>query len=145
MPRPNGYLLDTNLLVALVRNNDLGKYLDKTYNLTSGVFAFHISVIVLGETTALALKLGWNAAKQSLLNTILGLFTPLDIFDSNVIQSYAEIDAGSEAVGIKMGKNDIWIAATAKRNDLTLLTTDKDFDHLHSKHIELTWVDPASR
>jgi tRNA(fMet)-specific endonuclease VapC len=145
MPRPNGYLLDTNVLVALVRNNDLGKYLDKTYHLTSGLFAFYISVVVLGETTALALKLGWNAAKQGVLNTILGLFTPLDIFDPDVIQAYAEIDAHSAATGINMGKNDLWIAATAKRNDLTLLTTDKDFDHLHPTHIDLTWVNPTSK
>jgi tRNA(fMet)-specific endonuclease VapC len=145
MPRPNGYLLDSNLVIALVRNNDLGKFLDRTYQLTSGSFAFFTSVVVLGETTALAVKLGWNAAKQGTLSTILGLFTTLDIFDTDVIQAYAEIDAYSEAIGIKMGKNDLWIAATAKRHDLTLLTTDKDFDHLHPKHIDLIWVDPASK
>jgi tRNA(fMet)-specific endonuclease VapC len=29
-----------------------------------------------------------------------------------------------------MGKNDIWIAATARVLGATLLTTDKDFNHL---------------
>lgn len=145
MPRPNGYLLDTNVVIAPTRNNDLGKYLDRTYQLTSGVFGIYTSVVVLAETTALALKLGWNSMKQGTLSTILGFFTPLDIFDSDVIQAYAEIDAYSDATGIRMGKNDLWIAATAKRNDLTLLTTDKDYDHLHPTHIDLTWVNPTSK
>jgi tRNA(fMet)-specific endonuclease VapC len=29
-----------------------------------------------------------------------------------------------------MGKNDLWIAATAHVYEATLLTTDNDFDHL---------------
>ena len=29
-----------------------------------------------------------------------------------------------------MGKNDVWIAATAHVNGAILLTTDNDFDHL---------------
>jgi tRNA(fMet)-specific endonuclease VapC len=145
MPRPNGYLLDTNVVIALTRNNDLGKYLDRTYQLTSGVFDIYTSVVVLGETAALALKLGWNTTKQGTLSTILGFFTHLDIFDPDVIHAYAEIDAYSAANGIKMGKNDLWIAATAKRNDLTLLSTDKDFDHLYPTHIDLIWIDPTSK
>jgi len=30
-----------------------------------------------------------------------------------------------------MGKNDLWIASLAAMLNLTLLTTDADFDHLH--------------
>ena len=44
MARPNGYLLDTNIVISLVRNNDLGKYLDRTYQLTSGTLPFYISL-----------------------------------------------------------------------------------------------------
>jgi len=65
MPRPNGYLLDTNVLVALVRNNDLGKYLDRTYQLTAGIHAFYVSIVVLGEVRALAQKLGGQAGSLS--------------------------------------------------------------------------------
>jgi len=40
-----------------------------------------------------------------------------------------------------MGKNDIWIAATASVYGLTLLTTDKDFDHLNEVHVNLEYID----
>jgi hypothetical protein len=30
-PQAGGYLLDTNILVALARGNDLGRYLNGTY------------------------------------------------------------------------------------------------------------------
>jgi len=35
-----------------------------------------------------------------------------------------------------MGKNDLWIAATAHVVDATILTTDKDFDHLASEFLK---------
>ncbi len=145
MPRPNGYLLDTNIVVALVRNNALGKYLDRTYRLTAASFDFHLSVVTLAEARALALKFGWDSAKQASLTNILALFTPLGLFYQNVIDAYAEIDADSEAKGYKMGKNDLWIAATARVHDLTILTTDHDFDHLHGIWVDREWVGPASK
>jgi predicted nucleic acid-binding protein len=36
-----------------------------------------------------------------------------------------------------MGKNDLWIAATAHAMDAMLLTTDGDFDHLHNVFFEV--------
>jgi tRNA(fMet)-specific endonuclease VapC len=44
-----------------------------------------------------------------------------------------------------MGKNDVWIAATAKATDVVLLTTDKDFDHLHDVLITRIWIDPDAK
>lgn len=36
-----------------------------------------------------------------------------------------------------MGKNDLWIAATAALLGLKLVTTDHDFDHLHDVFFEV--------
>lgn len=36
-----------------------------------------------------------------------------------------------------MGKNDLWIAATAHALNAALLTTDGDFEHLHQVYFEL--------
>ncbi|MGL4512267.1 MAG: PIN domain-containing protein [Lacipirellulaceae bacterium] len=52
------------------------------------------------------------------------------------MRHYATIDVFSRSVGRRMGKNDAWIAATAAATNSILLTTDADFDHLHS-HIQL--------
>jgi predicted nucleic acid-binding protein len=38
---------------------------------------------------------------------------------------------------IIMGKNDIWIAATAKVADATLLSIDNDFNHLNKTFIKV--------
>jgi predicted nucleic acid-binding protein len=45
-----------------------------------------------------------------------------------------------------MGKNDLWIAALARTYDMTILTTDTDFDHLHTGGIlDRILVDLASK
>ena len=42
-----------------------------------------------------------------------------------------------------MSKNDLWIAATAYVTNATLVTTDKDFDHLN-EFIKVTYLDPLT-
>jgi tRNA(fMet)-specific endonuclease VapC len=73
-------------------------------------------------------------------------FVITDINIESIIRQYAEIDAYSQGtltgkpLGISarnMGKNDLWIAATASALDLTLLTTDKDFEHLNGVFLDL--------
>ena len=44
-----------------------------------------------------------------------------------------------------MGKNDVWIAATALFAGLPLLTTDKDFRFLDNNPIRVMWVDPTNQ
>ena len=41
-----------------------------------------------------------------------------------------------------MGKNDVWIAATAAVTGATLLTTDRDFDRLTPQFLTRVWIDP---
>ena len=41
-----------------------------------------------------------------------------------------------------MANNDMWIAATALLCDLPIITTDRDFNHLHPKLITVCWVNP---
>jgi predicted nucleic acid-binding protein len=39
-----------------------------------------------------------------------------------------------------MGKNDLWIAATALATKATLITTDKDFDHLQNIYFPVDFL-----
>ena len=39
-----------------------------------------------------------------------------------------------------MGKNDIWIAATASVFNLKLVSTDKDFNHLDEEYLDLLYI-----
>jgi len=40
-----------------------------------------------------------------------------------------------------MGKNDLWIAATASVLNADLLVIDHDFDHLHGAFLSVMYVD----
>ena len=42
-----------------------------------------------------------------------------------------------------MGKNDLWIAACAAATRATLVTLDRDFEHL-AEQVDVAWFDPAS-
>ena len=42
-----------------------------------------------------------------------------------------------------MGKNDLWIAATASVLKAILFTTDRDFDHLDGEFLEVIYIDPV--
>jgi tRNA(fMet)-specific endonuclease VapC len=151
MPLPGGYLLDTNIIVNLIRWNDLGQFLDATYGILSAVTPLPICIVTEGELYALANKFGWGSAKRATLVALLSKFDRVDINDQQILTAYGDIDAWSFAQGHKMGKNDIWIAAVACVKGMTILTTDKDFDHLHDPHpsrswrVDREWVDPSSR
>ncbi len=63
-----------------------------------------------------------------------------------MISDYIEIDSFSQGKhktipssfsAKNMGKNDLWIASTAKYFDLTLITTDNDFKHLDPYFIKI--------
>ena len=85
------------------------------------------------------------------LEEFLLRFVVTDINSEDTLNRYAEIDAFSQNKlkssplsnsARNMGKNDIWIAATASVLDATLLTTDKDFDHLNNEFLNVVWLDP---
>jgi predicted nucleic acid-binding protein len=66
----------------------------------------------------------------------------IDINREPVVANYVEIDHYSRSVGRRMNQNDLWIAAVAAATEATLLTTDRDFDHLDSSLVRLVWIDP---
>ena len=79
----------------------------------------------------------------------------IDINDPLILWRYAEIDAFSQGrhVDMKlpegmssrnMGKNDLWIAASASVLNAKLLTTDKDFEHLNGEFLEVIYIDPSA-
>jgi tRNA(fMet)-specific endonuclease VapC len=144
MPRPGGYLLDTNVVLALVRQNDLGRFLDATFGVSVNAHQFYVAIVTVGELYALANKFRWGPARRAALALQLTPFI-VENLDRRMVPAYADIDAASEAVGRRMGKNDLWVAATARTLDATLLTTDTDFDHLHGPWIDREWVDPTSK
>ena len=84
------------------------------------------------------------------LEAFLDLFLTIDIGAEDIIDRYAVIDAYSQGkfgnipVGFtakNMGKNDIWIAATASAVEIKLITMDKDFVHLDNVYLDLVLIE----
>jgi tRNA(fMet)-specific endonuclease VapC len=142
MPDPASYLLDTNIVLALLRDNALGKAVDQAYGLSGSLNRNLVSVVTVGELLSFASRARWGPAKCASLEAALQELVWIDINDRSVLDAYAVIDSLSVSGGRTMGKNDVWIAASAAVTGAVLLTTDRDFDHLHQQHIQRILIDP---
>lgn len=140
---PGPYLLDTNILVHYVRRNALWERVRASYNLLLVEPKPVISVVTEGELRSLALQFGWGPQKLDRMEYALSFFDRVTVDHPKVIGRYAAIDAAMVADGRRLGKNDLWIAATAAATGSRLLTTDTDFDPLSPKYIALGWIDPG--
>lgn len=141
------YLLDSNIILIYSRDDQVTANIEKKYKIFSDDNRLVVSVVTVGEIEANILKLGLGVKRR---RTIEGLLDKINQFGINlkeVVKKYAEIDAFSQGKLRKvnfsarnMGKNDIWIAATASAFKLPLVTTDKDFHHLEGEFIELIYI-----
>lgn len=140
------YLLDTSVILPLVRGNALGKHIDERFGLRSAAQRPFVSVVSLGEVRVLAKRNDWGEAKLRALSNALDNLVVVDINHPSVMDAYVELDLISQShpEGARnMGKNDLWIAACAKAAGATLLTTDNDFSHLIPEHVDGEVIDPT--
>ena len=140
------YLLDTNVLLAYVRWQALAQYIEATYQIGTRQPVPIISVVSEAEIKVLAAQNQWGQFKKRMLEEkMLNFLTIVPIPYKDVVAAYVEIDDYSRRHGRVMGKNDVWIAATARTEGATLLTTDRDFDHLHPHLVRREYVNPNSK
>lgn len=146
------YLLDTGILVGYVRGAGYAAYVEKKYQVSQPPNLALISIVSKGEILSLGMQFGWGAAKIASLEQLLRRFPFVDINQQQIIEQYAEIDAYSQAKHPtrklpmsprNMGKNDLWIAATASVLNATLLTTDHHFDHLNGVFLDVLYIDQS--
>jgi predicted nucleic acid-binding protein len=144
-------LLDTGIVLGYARSAGYAEYVDKKFDIFANIPL--VSVVSKGEIYSLAIQRNWGANKLKLLDDLLRRLPLVDINDDQIIRRYAEIDAYSLSkdstkplskgqTARQMGKNDLWLAATASVLKATLLTTDHDFDHLDKVFVEVVYIDP---
>lgn len=140
------YLLDTNIILLNLQKKPLAYRIREELGLNDETNVAYVSVVTVGEIRSLAFQNKWGAQRIAGLRTYLDSFVTLDINVETVINRYAEIDAFSQnrlterPLGMSarnMGKNDLWIAATASVLGATLITTDNDFVHLDNQFLTL--------
>lgn len=143
------YLLDTNIIITYSRENELVERIERDYALLGGRHEIYVFVATLGEIDSYIKKNGIGRRKQELIQKTLDFTFQIDIGYPEIISKYGDIDAFSQGktkigdhdfTARNMGKNDLWIAATASHYNLTLLTTDQDFNHLDEVFIDLAYV-----
>jgi tRNA(fMet)-specific endonuclease VapC len=147
-------VIDTCVIIHIVRDSPTGKNclvqlasIDPNPNII-------ISVVTKAELESFSRQNNWGENKLAKLNTFFQIATVIDIksADNKLMEGYAFVDSYSKGrlpdpsgnllsgSSKKMGKNDLWIAATAFALGLSLMTTDGDFDHLNGKLLNVIKV-----
>ncbi len=146
------FVLDTGIILGYVTGAGYAEYVEKTYQLFNPPNIPLISIVSKGEIYSLAVQRSWGARKIEALQELLRKLPAADINHEEIIQRYAEIDGYSLSKDRKrplpagqtarvMGKNDLWIAATASVLNAKLLAADHDFDHLNGVFLEVIHID----
>jgi tRNA(fMet)-specific endonuclease VapC len=134
--------------MALIRGKALGSQIDTAYGLRGSLQRHVVSIASQAEISVLADRNGWGEGKREALRLMFEQLVVVAIDGQAILDAYVRIAAADNQwrQGPRnLGKNDIWIAATALHTGLPLLTTDKDFLFLDKNPLNVLWVDPSGR
>lgn len=143
-------VLDTNMLLLRLRVTNKWDDLKERYSFDNPSIVPAISAVTIGELLSISKRNNWGNRKLKMLEELLQEFLIIPIDSDILLETYAEIDTFSQGKSTKyqanfsarnMGKNDLWIAATASVLNAKLLTTDKDFAHLDKVFLALEIIE----
>ena len=142
------FFFDTNIILLYLRHSLIVEFIEANFKpFETDVI---VSVVTVAELKSIALQNKWGNPRLQRMENFLSRFVVADVKTEDIINCYAEIDAFSQGrlegrksnfTARNMGKNDIWIAATASVLEATLLTTDNDFNHLHDEFLSVAKID----
>lgn len=115
-----GVLLDTSVFIALETSR--GVRADPT------TWDMRISPVTLAELKAGVLSATTNEHRLMRLRTVeMAVEIPLLAIDEWVADEWAALRSWLADAGRRLDVNDLWIAATAIRYDVPVITQDNDF------------------
>lgn len=145
----NLIVLDTSAIINFSKASDKGKAI-KTYFDSLQNVRYCIATPVVAELLVFSEANQWGVPRQQAIKNFVDSCMIIDInaADQELLDAYKDIDLFSRrkkaingsflsAGSIKMGKNDLWIAATAMVLNAPLITTDKDFSHLNNAMVTI--------
>ena len=119
----NKILLDTNIVSALLKGDDLlTDRIDKAEEV-------YLCAIVLGELHYGAEYSSQVENNKMNIQQLTSIYNVLFV-DDETAEIYGYFKAALRKQGTPIPENDIWIAALAKQHSLDLISRDKHFTHL---------------
>jgi predicted nucleic acid-binding protein len=92
------YLLDTSVILHLVRGKALGQHIRVNYDLLHCQPRPLVCVVSLAEARVLAESNGWGAAKRNALDAAFRSLTVVNISHPRVIDAYVKLDLHARSI-----------------------------------------------
>lgn len=137
-------LLDTNIVIHLLRDNEIGRRVDASFQIRHRADRPLISIVTIGECLSLVRQFKWGTQRIEALEALLRELVIVPIDSRPVLDRFGEFHSWTKSIGRTLGHNDLWIAATAAATGAHLITTDADFDPLHPDYIRRTIIPEAT-
>ena len=142
-------LFDTNIILWIARDTTGYKIIEAMNPQDKIVY---VSFVNIAEAQSIVFQNNWGFSKIRRMEAFLENVRIIEVSDV-LMNSYIGIDSFSQRnhrnfdsydfkTPRNMGKNDLWIADTASLLNLTLVTTDSDFDHLSDNFLDLRKIIP---
>lgn len=144
------YILDTNIVLLYLRHEPFMDYIESQFDPFGQGNQPSISIVTIGEIRSITKRNKWGEKRKKAIGAFMDELIVLDIHYQDILNAYAEIDAFSQGkieekplpmTARNMGKNDLWIAASAYVTNSKLITTDKDFNHLNKEYFDVLYID----
>jgi tRNA(fMet)-specific endonuclease VapC len=123
MPASGNFLLDTNIVIALLQGEQT------VLSALSEASAVSVPVVVIGELYFGAAKSGRAEQNLAVLDRFAAEANVLPC-DLAVAQVYGALKNRLRLLGRPIPENDLWIAAIALQHRLILATRDEHFSHI---------------
>jgi tRNA(fMet)-specific endonuclease VapC len=122
-------LLDTQIIVFLMRGKQAGQKIDATLGLSARPERPLLCSVVEGEMLGLARSWSWGPARINALRSSLDQMVRVSSAAPEVVEAYSELYAALGIRGRKMGENDLWISATARAVGAILVLLSQKVSH----------------
>lgn len=130
------YLLDTNIVIAALKQNSL---VERQLQVISED-SLRLSTVVLGELYFGAEKSQFVERNRAKVDALVQRFIQVGV-DQTTADSYGSVRAALEKQGTPIGANYLWIAAQALSIDAVLVTDNqREFGRIAGIKLE-NWLD----
>ena len=136
-------LLDTNVVLHLVRGKATGEALDRAYGVRARPDRPLISIITIGEMMAMAKRLNWGAKKVETLKRLAGELVVVDVQNPDSPPQVRRDRRVRRQERPRAQRQRCLDRGDRVSIGAVLLTTDKDFDPLHDVFLTRIYFNPA--